>query len=85
MFTVKRGKNGELQLWNLMPDFIGIDLKMENVELLIGRRLACIADDNLAPSTESCDDIATVTQFVSEMQPSCRLSFPSCRCCLQLL
>lgn len=28
----------------------------------------CIADDNLAPSTEYYEEIATVTQFLSEMQ-----------------
>lgn len=28
----------------------------------------CIADDNLAPSTEYDEEIATVTQYLSEMQ-----------------
>lgn len=29
----------------------------------------CITDDNMAPSTEYYEEIATVTQFLSEIQP----------------
>lgn len=34
----------------------------------------CIADDNLAPSTEYYEEIATVTQFLSEIQPSTNIA-----------
>lgn len=34
----------------------------------------CIGDDKLAPSTEYCEEIATVTQFLSETQPSSHIA-----------
>lgn len=39
-------------------------------ELKVARHVYCITDDNLAPSTEYDEEIAIVTQFLSEMQPT---------------